>query len=92
MLALSVLNFTTQLTSVAAMSTGNYTVVFLGTKNGHLKKVVVDSGKSGTEYGDLDIDSGSRVLPDMFFDPQKFHLYVMTEKKVAYGVIKNELK
>lgn len=82
-LAVSVLNFTTQLTSVAATSAGNYTVVFLGTKDGHLKKVVVESGKSGTEYDDQEIDVGSKVLPDMFFDPPKSHLYVMTEKKVT---------
>jgi len=37
--AVSVLNFTTLLTSVAATSAGNYTVAFLGTANGHLKKV-----------------------------------------------------
>jgi plexin A len=37
--SVSVLNFTTLLTSVAATSAGNYTVVFLGTSDGHLKKV-----------------------------------------------------
>lgn len=91
-LAVSVLNFTTLLTSVAATSAGNYTVVFLGTRDGHLKKVVVESGKSGTEYDDQEIDPGSKVLPDMFFDPQKSHLYVMTERKVSCISIDREFQ
>lgn len=36
---LAVLTFPTRLTAVAATSTEVYTVVFLGTANGHLKKV-----------------------------------------------------
>ena len=38
--AISVLNFSVPLTAVAATSAGNYTVVFLGTRQGHLKKVL----------------------------------------------------
>lgn len=37
--AISVLTFETHLTAVAATSTGDYTVVFVGTNKGHLKKV-----------------------------------------------------
>ncbi|KAI4503228.1 hypothetical protein M0802_001450 [Mischocyttarus mexicanus] len=37
--AFPVLTFDTLLTAVAATSTGDYTVVFLGTHKGHLKKV-----------------------------------------------------
>ena len=37
--AIPVLVFGSHLTAVAATSTGDYTVVFLGTANGHLKKV-----------------------------------------------------
>lgn len=39
MTAVPVLTFTKLLTAVAATSTGDYTVVFIGTSNGHLKKV-----------------------------------------------------
>lgn len=39
MAAVPVLTFTTHLTAVAATSTSDYTVVFLGTNKGHLKKV-----------------------------------------------------
>ncbi|GLG93704.1 Plexin-a4-like protein [Gryllus bimaculatus] len=38
MAAVPVLEFGTHLTAVAATSTGDYTVVFLGTSTGHLKK------------------------------------------------------
>lgn len=37
--AIPVLLFNTRLTAVAATSTGDFTVVFVGTATGHLKKV-----------------------------------------------------
>ncbi|KAL2733552.1 plexin-A4-like isoform X1 [Vespula maculifrons] len=40
--AFPVLTFDTLLTAVAATSTGDYTVVFLGTNKGHLKKIIVN--------------------------------------------------
>lgn len=39
MSAIPVLLFNTRLTAVAATSTGDFTVVFIGTASGHLKKV-----------------------------------------------------
>ncbi|XP_066584060.1 plexin-A4 [Prorops nasuta] len=81
--ATAVLTFETHLTAVAATSTGDYTVVFLGTNKGHLKKVVVESRTLALEYGDLEIDPGSAVNPDLLFDSRRVHLYVLTEKKVS---------
>ncbi|XP_044257238.1 plexin A3 [Tribolium madens] len=81
--AVPVLLFTTRLTAVAATSTGDFTVVFIGTATGHLKKVVVESRSSALEYGDLTVEEGSPVNPDLYFDSQLMHLYVMTEKKVS---------
>ena len=81
--ATAVLTFETHLTAVAATSTGDYTVVFVGTNKGHLKKVVVESSTLALEYGDLEIDPGSPVNPDLLFDSQLMHLYVLTEKKVS---------
>ncbi|RWS01843.1 plexin-A2-like protein, partial [Leptotrombidium deliense] len=47
------------LTSVAATSVASdYTAAFLGTSNGHLKKVVVESVTSAFEYNDITIDRG----------------------------------
>lgn len=75
--------FSTQLTAVAATQTTNYTVVFIGTNEGHLKKVVVESATSAIEYSDITIDEGSPVNADMNFDIKKTNLYVMTQNKVS---------
>ena len=54
-----VLKFGTQLTSVVATSTGDLTVAFIGTADGHLKKAVIESATSGIEYGDIPIAPGN---------------------------------
>ncbi|XP_054724986.1 plexin A3-like isoform X2 [Uloborus diversus] len=71
------------LTAVAATSTHDYTVTFLGTSTGHLKKAVVETVTKASEYSDLVIDEGNPVNADMVFDKAKNHLYVMTEKRVT---------
>ncbi|XP_056647195.1 plexin-A4 [Diorhabda sublineata] len=81
--AMPVLIFNTRLTAVVATSTGDFTVVFIGTSTGHLKKVVVELSNSALEYGDLTVEEGSPVNPDLHFDSQSMHLYAMTEKKVS---------
>ncbi|XP_012277326.1 plexin-A4 [Orussus abietinus] len=81
--AVPVLTSPTQFTAVAATSTGDYTVVFVGTYEGYINKVVVESSSSALKYGELEIDPGSPVNPDLLFDTQLMHLYVLTEKKVS---------
>lgn len=81
--ALPVLPFDEHLTAVAATSTGDYTVVFVGTSDGHLKKVVVETATSALKYGDLEVDPDSPVNSDLHFDSQLMHLYVMTKQKVS---------
>ncbi|GFY60905.1 hypothetical protein TNIN_181261 [Trichonephila inaurata madagascariensis] len=71
------------LTSVAATSTHDYTVTFLGTSTGHLKKAVVETVVKASEYSDLVIDEGNPIHADMVFDKAKNHLYVMSEKKTC---------
>ncbi|XP_076307717.1 plexin-A2-like isoform X1 [Tachypleus tridentatus] len=71
------------LTAVAATSTHDYTVAFLGTSVGHLKKAVVDSVTSAFEYSDITIDEGSPVNQDLTFDQSKHNLYVLTERKLS---------
>lgn len=80
--AVPVVLFNTQLTAVAATRTSGYTVVFVGTADGHLKKVVVESAASAIEYADIAVNNGSPVNADMFFDTQELNLYVMTKKSV----------
>ncbi|QQP52047.1 Plexin A [Caligus rogercresseyi] len=72
-----------QLTAVTATSTGDFTVAFIGTGEGHLKKVVVASSNSGLEYSSIPIAEDSKVNSDLVFDFKRDHIYVMTEKQVA---------
>ncbi|XP_043221511.1 plexin-A2-like isoform X2 [Amphibalanus amphitrite] len=84
--SVAVLTTDTLLTSVAATTTGDFTVVFAGTDTGHVKKIVVEPLSDvivGTEYADLTVRQGSKVQADLRLDPPKQHLYVMTEKKVS---------
>ncbi|GAB0093919.1 Plexin_cytopl domain-containing protein [Sergentomyia squamirostris] len=81
--AIPVVLFNVPLTAVAATRTSGYTVVFIGTARGHLKKIVVESATSAIEYADLVIDEGSSVNPDMHFDTHQMNIYVMTERKVS---------
>ncbi|XP_018019923.1 plexin A3 isoform X1 [Hyalella azteca] len=79
----ALLTFPVRLTAVAITSTETYTVVYLGTTNGHLKKVVVGDQNSALEYGDITVDEGSPVRQDMFFDKEGDHLYVVTSNKIS---------
>lgn len=45
---------------------------------------MVESSTAALEYGDLVVEEKSPVNPDLHFDSQLMHLYVMTEKKVSY--------
>lgn len=44
---------------------------------------MVESSSSALQYGDEVIDEGSSTNPDLYFDAQQIHLYVMTERKVS---------
>ncbi|XP_063706809.1 plexin-A4 isoform X3 [Culicoides brevitarsis] len=80
--AVPVAIFNTELTAVASTTTSGFTVVFIGTKSGHLKKVVVESQTNAIEYSDIPIDEGSPVNADMHFDKSEKHVYAMTKYKV----------
>jgi hypothetical protein len=43
---------------------GDFTVAFLGTSDGHLKKTVVESASSGIEYADIPIAPGKLIYYD----------------------------
>ncbi|XP_054746803.1 plexin-A2 isoform X1 [Anastrepha obliqua] len=75
--------FNTRLTAVAATSTSGYTVVFIGTANGYLKKVVVESADSANEYDNIPIKMGSPINSDMHFDSRNLYIYVMSRNEVA---------
>lgn len=77
------LHNSTLATAIAATSTSAYSVVFIGTQQGHLKKVVVDSATHATEYADIAVDEGSPINKDMFFDKKEMYLYVMGAHSVS---------
>ncbi len=78
-----VLTFDAHLTGVTATSTGDYTVAFIGTGDGYLKKVVIESSTSGVEYANIPIRPGHAVNADVVFDLKQDHVYVMTDKKLS---------
>lgn len=75
--------FNTEISSIAATFTSSFTVAFIGTKKGKLKKLVVETANTATEYADVAIDEGSPVNADMFFDKKEMNVYVMTEKRIS---------
>jgi len=52
-------------------------------------QIVVESSNVALEYGDLTVDENSPVNPDLHFDSQLMHLYVMTEKKVRKSTVRH---
>lgn len=75
--------FDKQLTAVAATQTSGTTVVFVGTNDGCVKKLVVESGNSAVEFDYIEVQENSTVNADMHFDLQETNLYVMTKFHVA---------
>jgi len=73
----------TSTTAIAVTVTHDYTVAFIGTDKGELKKVVIESGTSATEYESIHVeDTDPHIKSDLVFDRTRSHLYVMTENKV----------
>lgn len=66
-----------------------YTVAFIGTRTGHIKKVSIESSAIANEYDDVAVDPGFPILKDMFFDEDERHLYVLTPKKLVKMVVQN---
>lgn len=71
------------ITSVTTAITGPHTVVFLGTADGNVKKVVL-SGAMGGEYEKIEIDPGNAILPDTMLSPSQEFLYVLSRKTVSF--------
>ena len=78
-----VLTFKSHLTAVTATSTGDYSVAFMGTGDGHLKKVVIEGPSTGVEYSDIVVDQDHAVNSDILFDLKRENVYVMTDKKLS---------
>jgi len=81
--ATPVVTFPTLLTAVTATSTSEFTVAFLGTGDGRLRKVAVESPIGGSEYADIEIASGSSVRSKLLLDLKRDHIYVMTDNALS---------
>ncbi|XP_031811453.1 plexin-D1 [Sarcophilus harrisii] len=72
------------LTSVAVASVNNYTVVFLGTANGRLLKINLNSTMNIMSRKSITVAYGEAVHHIMQFDPSDpSYLYVMTSHQMA---------
>ncbi|XP_053234057.1 plexin-D1 [Podarcis raffonei] len=72
------------LTSVAVTSVNNYTVVFLGTANGRLLKINLNSSMEEISRESITVAYGEPVHPIMQFDPSdSSYLYLMTSHQIA---------
>ncbi|KAF1461155.1 Plexin-A2, partial [Pygoscelis antarcticus] len=74
-----------RMTSVASYIYNSYSVVFVGTKTGKLKKIRADGPPhGGIQYEMVTVfKDGSPVLRDMAFSIDQKYLYVMSERQVS---------
>ncbi|XP_075631906.1 plexin-A2 isoform X2 [Balearica regulorum gibbericeps] len=74
-----------RMTSVASYVYNGYSVVFVGTKTGKLKKIRADGPPhGGIQYEMVAVfKDGSPVLRDMAFSIDQKYLYVMSERQVS---------
>lgn len=80
----------TNLTSVTLTVTSNFTVAFLGTSSGRLKKIVIENKTSAREYdSDVVIDDGSPIMQDTVYDPINRNLFVTSKRLVAKVAVEN---
>lgn len=78
----------TRLTAVAAVSTHDYTVAFLGTSDGRIIRAVIETVTSAFKFAEEKIDS-SPINPDIHFDLKRHHVYVVTDKRVTMVKLQN---
>ncbi|KAM6457023.1 plexin-A2 isoform 1-T2 [Liasis olivaceus] len=74
-----------RMTSVTSYVYNGYSVVFVGTKSGKLKKIRADGPPhGGIQYEMVPIfKDGSHILRDMAFSTDHNYLYVMSERQVS---------
>uniref|UniRef100_A0A673MFB5 Plexin A3 n=1 Tax=Sinocyclocheilus rhinocerous TaxID=307959 RepID=A0A673MFB5_9TELE len=73
--------------SVAAYTYGGHSVVFVGTRSGHLKKIRVDGIPPPSEnallYETVTVVEGSPILRDMMFSPDYQYIYLLSDRQVS---------
>lgn len=81
--ATPIATFDKRLTAVTASRVNNDTVVYVGTADGHLKKILFEPESNAEEYADIQIHENSPVNADLCFDQNELNLYVMTKNRVT---------
>uniref|UniRef100_A0A671L0S1 Plexin-A1-like n=1 Tax=Sinocyclocheilus anshuiensis TaxID=1608454 RepID=A0A671L0S1_9TELE len=74
------------MTSVAAYDYRGNTVVFAGTRNGRMKKILVNSvspSRPALLYESVPVSEGSPVLRDTLFSPDLQFIYTLTDRQVS---------
>ncbi|XP_039628662.1 plexin-A1-like isoform X1 [Polypterus senegalus] len=74
------------MTSVAAYEYRGNTVAFAGTRNGKMKKILVNSvnpAQPALMYENIVVSEGNPILRDLLFSPDFQYIYTMTEKQVS---------
>uniref|UniRef100_A0A4W6C4L4 Plexin A1 n=1 Tax=Lates calcarifer TaxID=8187 RepID=A0A4W6C4L4_LATCA len=75
------------MTSVAAYDYRGNTVAFVGTRNGKLKKILVNSvspNRPAVLYEKVTVsEGGSPLLRDMLFSPDQQYIYTLTDRQVV---------
>uniref|UniRef100_A0AAY4DK46 Sema domain-containing protein n=1 Tax=Denticeps clupeoides TaxID=299321 RepID=A0AAY4DK46_9TELE len=73
--------------AVAAYTYGGHSVVFVGTRSGHLKKIRVDgippASQSALLYETVTVSEGNPILRDMVFSPDYQYIYLLSDKQVS---------
>lgn len=73
----------TTVSAVAVSITYDYTVAFIGTTDGRIIKVSIESRTQASHYETITVVPHQRIFPDLYFDLEKEHLYVMTPHKLS---------
>ncbi|XP_052779998.1 plexin A3-like isoform X2 [Mya arenaria] len=77
----------TWLTSVAVTTTWDHTVAIVGTGDGYLKKIVLETHERAREYEQVAVDLGSPINRDIeIFDN---YIYAMSKQKIARLLLSN---
>uniref|UniRef100_A0AAR2LBR8 Sema domain-containing protein n=1 Tax=Pygocentrus nattereri TaxID=42514 RepID=A0AAR2LBR8_PYGNA len=73
--------------AVAAYTYGDHSVVFVGTRTGHLKKIRVDGipppAQNALLYETVTVAEGNPILRDMVFSPDYQYIYLLSDKQVS---------
>ncbi|CAG2185413.1 PLXNA [Mytilus edulis] len=83
-IASAALTLKTKVSAITVAVTHDYTIAFIGTQNGHILKVAIESQELAHMYEDLVIENGARIHEDMVFDMAEKYLFTITDKKVKY--------